>query len=198
MRSLIVVPISSRRPSAVLKDLNWIHRGRQFELGPEKRALLEEQLRRDVAFLQSLGIMDYSLLTGLHFLVRGNKEGLRGRGLSVFQPEAPHLRRRPTQTGSGAKQQERTAEAVALRQAVQRSDPKEKVDFPERDLSGSDRRAFIFYQDDGGFRATDDQNEPMDTVYYLGIIDILTPYNWIKAGEHFWKGLRQDKVRSGM
>lgn len=48
---------------------------------------------------------------------------------------------------------------------------------------------------EGGLRATDDSNEGLDVVYYLGIIDILTPYNWVKRGEHFWKSLSQDKDR---
>ena len=43
--------------------------------------------------------------------------------------------------------------------------------------------------------ATDDSNQGLDVIYYLGIIDILTPYNWVKRGEHFWKGLSQDKDR---
>ena len=34
----------------------------------------------------------------------------------------------------------------------------------------------------------------MDTIYYLGIIDILTPYTVVKRAEHFWKGLSADRV----
>lgn len=57
-----------------------------------------------------------------------------------------------------------------------------------------DRQYFVFYQDEGGYRATDEFNEPIDTIYYLGIIDICTPYNAIKKVEHLWKGLRADRV----
>src|SRR5690606_29379711 len=32
----------------------------------------------------------------------------------------------------------------------------------------------VFYRDDGGFRATHENDEPGDVVYYLGIIDCLT------------------------
>lgn len=59
----------------------------------------------------------------------------------------------------------------------------------------SDRQHFIFYQDEGGLRATDEANEGMDTIYYLGVIDILTPYGPLKKVEHFWKGLKADRVR---
>ena len=61
-------------------------------------------------------------------------------------------------------------------------------------LDDSDRQHFIFYQDEGGYRATNDSNQPMDTIYYLGVIDITTPYNAIKKAEHFWKGMRADAV----
>ena len=61
--------------------------------------------------------------------------------------------------------------------------------------TGDERQHFIFYQDDGGLRATDELNGPMDTIYYLGIIDICTPYTTFKRAEHIWKGLHADRVR---
>lgn len=43
--------------------------------------------------------------------------------------------------------------------------------------------------------ATDENDQPMGgTVYYLGVIDILTPYNAVKKMEHIWKGLKDDIV----
>jgi len=62
---------------------------------------------------------------------------------------------------------------------------------PEVDTG--DRQHFLFYQDEGGIRATDEQNEPLHTVYYLGIIDILTPYGVVKRIEHLWKGMSADR-----
>lgn len=53
---------------------------------------------------------------------------------------------------------------------------------------------FIFYKDEGGLQATDEFNCPTDTLYYLGIIDILTPYSKRKKVEHLWKGLSADRV----
>jgi 1-phosphatidylinositol-4-phosphate 5-kinase len=75
-------------PRAVLKDLNWIRRGKSLELGPEKRALLTEQLRRDADFLRELGVMDYSLLIGIHNLARGNRDNVRRNTLKVFSVRA--------------------------------------------------------------------------------------------------------------
>lgn len=68
----------------VMKDLNWIKRGERLDLGPEKRALLTEQLRRDKEFLKGLGVMDYSLLVGIHRMERGNKDRVRRSTLKVF------------------------------------------------------------------------------------------------------------------
>jgi 1-phosphatidylinositol-4-phosphate 5-kinase len=60
--------------------------------------------------------------------------------------------------------------------------------------AGDERQHFIFYQDEGGLRATDEANDPMDTIYYLGIIDICTPYTTRKRIEHLWKGMQADRV----
>jgi len=73
-----------QNPRAVLKDLNWINRGNMLELGPEKQALLTEQLRRDAEFLKTVYVMDYSLLVGIHNMQRGNKDNLRKNTLKVF------------------------------------------------------------------------------------------------------------------
>ena len=73
-----------QNPRAVLKDLNWINRSKMLELGPEKQALLTEQLRRDAEFLKTVHVMDYSLLVGIHNMQRGNKDNLRKNTLKVF------------------------------------------------------------------------------------------------------------------
>ena len=72
------------KPKAVLKDKNWVNRGRTLELGPEKRAFFSEQLRRDMEFLKRIQVMDYSLLVGIHNMERGNRDNLRENQLSVF------------------------------------------------------------------------------------------------------------------
>lgn len=56
------------------------------------------------------------------------------------------------------------------------------------------RRHCAFYADDGGFNATDALDQPADELYFLGVIDILTPYNYVKKVEHAWKALGNDKV----
>lgn len=58
----------------------------------------------------------------------------------------------------------------------------------------ADRRHFLFYQDEGGMRATDESNQNLDMIYYLGVIDICTPYNNAKRLEHMWKSMTEDRV----
>ena len=195
-------------PRAVLKDLNWIDRGKELELGPEKRALLMEQLRRDAEFLKELHVMDYSLLVGIHNLQRGNRDNVRRNTLRVFSPPDVHVPPQPHAQAHMYRRRVGTAAAAAsaataeqphvVRRAVHRNANANLTRvcdgvLPEEDTG--DRQHVLFSQDEGGLRATDEQNEPLDTVYYLGIIDILTPYGVVKKIEHLWKGMSADIVR---
>lgn len=107
------------------------------------------------------------------------------------QPDMPPMRRKTTQLKGG-----KSPEAIAMRRAMRESDPKRlgrgTIRLPEEDTG--DRQHFLFYQDEGGLRATDEENAPTDTIYYLGIIDILTPYSGIKKLEHLWKRIGADPV----
>ena len=46
--------------------------------------MFTEQLKSDTAFMQLLGIMDYSLLVGVHDGRRGNSEKIRENALTMF------------------------------------------------------------------------------------------------------------------
>jgi 1-phosphatidylinositol-4-phosphate 5-kinase len=168
-------------PKATLKDLNWLRRKRHIELGIQKKQLFLEQLHKDVRLLQRLGIMDYSLLIGIHDLQRGNEENLRDKTLRVFSPggdQAPEdfdpnsvLMRTPSKLENQRKARE-------LRQMIQSEKPVPMAEtsnrMPDELEEGQNRPGFVFNQDDGGFRATHEDNTPGDEIYYLGVIDCLT------------------------
>ncbi len=79
-----------------------------------------------------------------------------------------------------------------MRRAMRESDPKRIASqLPDEDTG--ERQHFVFYRDEGGLRATDENNKPEHTIYYLGVIDILTPYTTAKKVEHIWKGLKADR-----
>lgn len=168
-------------PRATLKDLNWMRRKRHLELGIEKKRLFLGQLQQDVALLKRLEIMDYSLLIGIHDLQRGNEENLRDRTLRVFNPgrgerdsEEPDisvLLRTPSKLENAKKARE-------LREMLRQERPvpmdQAHNPLPNELGEGDNRPCFLFNQDDGGFRATHEDNTPSEEVYYLGVIDCLT------------------------
>ncbi|KAF9303991.1 Phosphatidylinositol-4-phosphate 5-kinase [Mortierella antarctica] len=178
----------NNNPRATQKDLNWVNRNRKLELGPERRHLFVEQTKRDVELLARLNIMDYSLLIGIHDIERGNKDNIRDNTLKVFHPDtSKSLAREPS------RRDKRESKVNALRMAVKVSDPVALGPSTLPSDSFSERRHCIFYADDGGLLSTNENNERGEDLYYLGIIDILTPYNYVKKIEHYWKSLSQDK-----
>ncbi|KAI0448215.1 hypothetical protein F4803DRAFT_545739 [Xylaria telfairii] len=191
-----------KNPRATLKDLNWLRRKRHLELGLQKRQLFLQQLRSDVKLLQKLKIMDYSLLIGMHDLRKGNGENLRDKTLQVFNPggagqteDGPDpnqvLMRTPSKLESARKARE-------LRQMVKAERPvpmRQTSDRMPDELAEGHSRGGVFYNDDGGLRATHEDNTPGEEVYYLGVIDCLTHYGMIKKIEHFWKGLSSDRTQ---
>ncbi|KAI1657020.1 SAICAR synthase-like protein [Daldinia decipiens] len=191
-----------KNPRATLKDLNWLRRKRHLELGIQKKQLFLQQLERDVRLLQKLKIMDYSLLIGIHDLRKGNEENLRDKTLQVFNPggDSPSdegfdpssvLMRTPSKLENARKARE-------LRQMIKAERPVPVGQTSSRmpdELAEGHTRGGMFYSDDGGLRATHEDNTAGEEVYYLGVIDCLTHYGVIKKIEHFWKGLSSDRTQ---
>ena len=172
----------SAKPSAVLKDMNWLQRDRYVELGPQKRAQFERQLRADVSLLQRLQLMDYSLLIGLHDLSYGPST-------SPINKSAPMLRR-PSILVSPVDDKEADASSTQLQ--FSRNHPHQTS---LQDMQGkrAEQQCSLFYQDEGGFRATDEHDQPLGLVYYFGIIDLFTRFDARKRSEHIWKALWHDR-----
>ncbi|KAJ3309606.1 DNA-directed RNA polymerase II subunit rpb1, partial [Blyttiomyces sp. JEL0837] len=200
-----------KNPRVVLKDLNWVQKGRKLFLGPVKKDYLMTQIERDVLFLKEMHIMDYSLLVGCHNLVTGNKDNIRDATLAVFDPNADNLTKQqiaalsqsprsptspnplgsPTSSSSEYVSQRKSSRATAIRRMLVESDPvllgSTSGRLPE-DMP-PERRFTPFYQEMGGLLSTDDLDEPRAEVYYLGIIDIFTKYDASKKAEHFFKSI---------
>lgn len=177
-------------PRVTLKDLNWLRRNYHFEFGPYKRSLFIEQMERDVALLQRLKIMDYSMLVGIHDLSKGNKENLRDKTLQVFQPGGEHEgEEQPNMLTRTPSKLENQRKARELRQIIKREKPvpmdKSTSKMPDEMLE--ERKHMVFYSEDGGFRATHDDGQPGEEIYYLGIIDCLTHVSTCAVFPSAWR-----------
>ena len=211
-------------PRATLKDLNWLDKDNHLDFGPNKRTAFVEQMQRDVELLKKMKIMDYSLLVGIHDLKRGNDEQIREKTLQVFQPggeseqtDEEHQSNPLTRTLSKL---ETARKAKELRHTLRTERPvpmsMTMAKMPEEMEQRPVKKDHYFYQDDGGFQASHEDDSPGDVVYYLGIIDCLThvsllSFSWIVRGvkakdtnetiqygfikhlEHFWKSLSNDE-----
>lgn len=169
----------AKNPRATLKDLNWLRRQQHLELGIQKKRLFLEQLQKDVILLKRLHIMDYSLLIGIHDLSRGNEENLRDKTLQVFNPggERSADDEQPSVLLRTPSKMENVRKARELREKIRAERPVpigQVLDKMTEELGDSHRRGFVFNQDDGGFRATHENNAPAEEIYYLGVIDCLT------------------------
>lgn len=158
--------------SKPLKDLNWLENYESIKFGPTKQATFLKQLQKDVAFLKSVNVMDYSLLLGIHNTKQKSLSensitniGKASKKLSIFDPES-------------------TDKNVLIK-----TNPRliNSEDLPTDVYPG--RSKFIFYGHDGGIRSTNMSNEPENEIYYLGIIDFLTNYSLRKRMETFWRSL---------
>lgn len=173
--------VLAKKPRSTQKDLNWLRANRHLELGPEKRDTFIEQMENDVKLLQKLGIMDYSMLVGIHDLQKGNSMNLRDKTLQVFQPGAEAegagqghplnqpLTRSPSKLENARKARE-LREMIKQERPVPMGQTSERIHMEESNT----RRDFTFYSDNGGFQATHEDNSPGEEIYYLGIIDCLT------------------------
>ncbi|ORZ16256.1 hypothetical protein BCR42DRAFT_327241 [Absidia repens] len=177
-------------PVVVLKDLNWEKKSEYLKLGPTKRAAFEKQLKIDVEFLISIKAMDYSLMVGIHDLLRGNNENVRHSVLHTFEPDPSAIDLRAASSLHSLYQEQRMSRADICREILAQANPNQ-LDTSHLDYtwSNSPEERNSFYTEHGGYQATDENNVPLNLIYYFGVIDLLTKYNLKKRAEHLWKSI---------
>lgn len=175
--------------SVALKDVDFSDANEAVRVGSERRAKLLTQIERDSAFLRDNNIIDYSLLLGIYDLGTGagiaeNSKAEDGHaGIGDAREDSDDARAGEAQD---AVLSERTpADSVS----VVGSDVAAKCDAPHTPVrSASAINEVPVHQCDMGGMLSSDQK----SLYFLGIIDILTPYDSKKHLEHWFKGLRHD------
>jgi len=158
------------KPDCIFKDLDFGGH-RKIKLGPIKAKLFFDQLENDTTFLRDLKIMDYSLLLGTHY---------RGRANSVKQI---NLQERSVAVATTEKEKKRFSITTVKGDIL--------PPFPIK----RERMSCVFQQDEGGFASTNNNNEETNELYFMGIIDILQPYDLRKWLEHSIKSVRYDRHR---
>ena len=179
----------SATSSTTLKDLDL---QRKVYIGAENKALFMEQLKKDVRFLASHHIMDYSLLLGIHdhkreqnyrALTTGNL--ITNDGFEIVTRGDRHPSLSSTQ-GTGRVERSSTNEDSFISNGVH---PWFRQDFgglrsytPHHPIHNRNEQVDFPSTYDG----QSIYNLPIDT-YYFGLVDIFQKYNVKKKSERFWK-----------
>ncbi|XP_023186755.1 phosphatidylinositol 4-phosphate 5-kinase type-1 alpha-like isoform X2 [Xiphophorus maculatus] len=126
-------------------------------------------IQRDCLLLQSFKIMDYSLLMGIHNMEQASRErsgGNSGDSVALEGPVTPDQRR---------PQAQKSLYCTAM----------ESIQGEARGKGALDSEDHV-----GGIPARNVKGERL--LIYIGIIDILQSYRFIKKLEHSWKALVHD------
>lgn len=175
--------------SVALKDVDFSDANEAVRVGSERRAKLLAQIERDSAFLRENNIIDYSLLLGIYDL---------GTGAGIAEDSKAEDGHESLGDGNEGSEHGRAGEAQAI--VLSERTPADSVSVAASDVAvnvtATDtlvRGAFasnevpVHQCDMGGILSSDQKS-----LYFLGIIDILTPYDSKKHFEHWFKGLRHD------
>eukprot|EP00300_Choanocystis_sp_HF-7_P013714 c18420_g1_i2.p1 GENE.c18420_g1_i2~~c18420_g1_i2.p1 ORF type:complete len:533 (+),score=125.92 c18420_g1_i2:39-1637(+) len=168
---------SSSAPKAkrpVLKDLDFENNKERLAIPQEIALDLQEQLRLDSEFLSKCGLMDYSLLLGIH------------------QPRSdPH--RTPPRSP--------TAYPDTMNLVIEPSAPSRfnRAQNSRTSLVHSSRRVAIQTLPECRFRQSQGGVEGQcGVVYCMGVIDVLQEWNMSKRGERFFKTFMLRKNKEGL
>ena len=139
-----------------LKDLDLEKRKEKMYVG-EKSEILLNQIRQDADFLCKIGVNDYSLLLGIHYINREKK---------INSQLNSEIRKEKTADNEDS--------------FIKESSLSDK----SCDSRNEKLKALCDFEDGGIISETGNE------VYFVGIIDILTKFNFRKKCEHFIKLVR--------
>lgn len=180
----------------VYKDLNWLDMNERIKFGSERKKIFLDQLKNDVNLLAKLNIMDYSLLLGIHDL---EKDRLLDDELIDLDSESLMELSHIDEAETNANQIENHDNNNELVHAGNELTDINNVHNNSHDFSiGNEDKSHdvinknYFKQFDGGIRNTDEKNIEGNVIYFIGIIDCLTNYSFVKKLETIWRSLSHD------
>ncbi|XP_062988626.1 phosphatidylinositol 5-phosphate 4-kinase type-2 beta isoform X4 [Elgaria multicarinata webbii] len=150
------------------KDNDFLNEGQKLHVGEECKKNFLEKLKRDVEFLAQLKIMDYSLLVGIHDVDRAEQEEMEVEDRAEDEEcENDGIGGNPT--GS---------------YGTPPDSPGNLLNFPRFFGPGEFDPSVDVYA------MKSHENAPKKEVYFMAIIDILTPYDTKKKAAHAAKTVK--------
>jgi len=168
-------PKSLNDATVALKDVDFKDANETIQVGHERRARLMAQIERDSGFLRDNNIIDYSLLLGICDLGANSMPTRNGSAGDDAGSE--------TASGWHAIDAMGCVASERLTSAGSISGPLGSPQSLHPQLELSD--VPLHWSDMGGFLSSDKKS-----LYFVGIIDILTPYDSVKKLEHAFKAIR--------
>jgi len=185
-----LTPADKYDQTVALKDVDFKKANEGVRVGEEMKAKLVEQIERDSEFLASQNIIDYSLLLGIHDIgAPGGEEDEHAErgGAESLNPHAEQLRSSSSTAGVLGMPREVSDRYSVPLAAGQTSD------FPLTPASAVTNSSHLLHEAPGpGDLGRGLLSPDRRTLYFLGIIDILTPYDTLKRFEHGFKAMAYD------
>ena len=160
-----------------LKDLDFEHKKEKAFVG-KKKDIIISQLEKDSNFLEKIGSNDYSLLLGIHNYEHKTKPRISAPFPQSFQ-RCHTINYNFNNIFLNNKKKNK-------RDSIYRkisSDTNSNLSIEANETKKLLNQLYDF--DDGGILSADGKN-----IYYIGIIDILTEYGFVKKTEHLCKMIR--------
>ncbi|KAL6080401.1 Phosphatidylinositol 4-phosphate 5-kinase type-1 alpha-like [Balamuthia mandrillaris] len=173
-----------KKPRHVLKDVDFVESGRVFHVGEQLKQVLFEEMEKDCKLLESAGIMDYSLLVGIHSVQTDETDD---------DEDAASLAKRTKK-----KKNKKLHHKIAKKLKKHKASNEDETGEQEPELQLDDRDIFLRGSKSSFFLRLflslllshflpKVKSSTGEEIYLIGIIDILCNYAVKKRMASFWK-----------
>ena len=161
-----------------LKDLDFEKRKEKILVG-NKKNLIISQLEKDTNFLEKIGSNDYSLLLGIHNFENKVKARTSAPFPLGFQ-KSHTVNFNPNELNNIHFNDMKIRNSILRKISIDKESELSTEEIEAKKLFSE-----LYDFEDGGILSANGQK-----IYYIGIIDILTEYGFVKKTEHFFKMIR--------